>query len=303
MKYPENKIIAAINIVHQILELEEFKLDVLEVPVNEDGTITELQFFIKDLQNNGKYIGEDDEYGFNNLASVIDKLDIYHKDYFYDSLELRRNNGELIPPNDWDKLIVDFLESDYCTDLLFSIDTSLYLKYKELAKDNNCLTCLLSPTLLKPDDNFNIFIDMDGTIAEWNAAKTFEDLYLQGTFQNLHPNEDILNKLKAAIKEHPNVQFYILSCYLTDSKYALKEKQAWLDKYFPEIKTENRLFVPYGEDKSTFLAQRQIHINKKCVLIDDYTSNLLEWEKAGGLGVKYLNGINHSNKTWKGLFI
>ena len=33
--------------------------------------------------------------------------------------------------------------------------------------------------------------------------------------------------------------------------------------------------------------------------MDDYTKNLLTWEPPA-IGIKLLNGINHTNGTWKG---
>ena len=88
---------------------------------------------------------------------------------------------------------------------------------------------------------------MDGTLAEWKNVTSNYELYQQGYYESLRPNEHILNETKRLIKEGENV--FILSSFLSDSAFALEEKNSWLDKYLPELKKENRIFVPYGECK------------------------------------------------------
>ena len=84
--------------------------------------------------------------------------------------------------------------------------------------------------------------------------------------------------------------------------YAELEKKKWLDRYLPEIDSAHCLFVPYGKtNKAEFLAG-MLHrrLNKADILIDDHTPNLQYWEKAGGLGVKWLNGINGKKGCFEG---
>ena len=88
-----------------------------------------------------------------------------------------------------------------------------------------------------------IFIDMDGTLAEFKTVDTLEKLYEPGYFSNLQPNSNVVNAVKLLI-EKADVEVYVLSAYLTDSVYALDEKNKWLDRYLPELKKENRIFMP-----------------------------------------------------------
>ena len=60
----------------------------------------------------------------------------------------------------------------------------------------------------------------------------------------------------------------------------------------PEIEKTHRVFVPYGHDKKDFVDA------KDCILIDDFTQNLFSWEEAGGIAIKYINGINSTNNSW-----
>lgn len=143
-----------------------------------------------------------------------------------------------------------------------------------------------------------IFIDMDGTLAEWKNIKSNNELYQKGYYESLKPNKYILNEVKKLIEKGKDI--YILSSYLNDSDYALKEKNCWLDKYLSELPQEKRIFVPYGKCKHKYIPTR---IGLSDYLIDDYTKNLLDWQEAGGTSIKFLNGINHLKGKWQGLLL
>ena len=145
-----------------------------------------------------------------------------------------------------------------------------------------------------------IFVDMDGTLAKWNNVE-FEELFEEGYYRNLEPNENILNEVNHLIRQGEDV--YILSAYLTESDYAKKEKQEWVKQHLPQLPQEKQIFVPYGTNKAEYLKEHYSPITNQDYLIDDYTKNLLEWKEFGGIGVKYLNGINHTKATWQGLMI
>lgn len=144
-------------------------------------------------------------------------------------------------------------------------------------------------------DRQRLFVDMDGTLAEFKTVDTLETLYEKDYFINLKPNENVLGAIKQLIADN-DFDVYILSAYLTDSRYALEEKNAWLDKYLPELPQEKRLFVPCGTDKSIAVPGL---IRPDDYLLDDYTKNLSEWEPPAK-GIKLINGINHTNGTWQG---
>lgn len=138
-----------------------------------------------------------------------------------------------------------------------------------------------------------IFIDMDGTLAEFKPCDTLEKLYEEGYFRNLKPQMSVVEAAKELIASE-EFDVYVLSAVFTDSKYALKEKNEWLDEYLPEIPPEKRIFPPCGEDKKKYVDMKEGDL-----LLDDYTKNLLDWEPPG-TAIKLLNGINHSNESWDG---
>ena len=138
-----------------------------------------------------------------------------------------------------------------------------------------------------------LFVDMDGTLAVWNNVY-LEQLYEPGYFRNLPPLDRMIQKV-TAFGHQGEAEVFILSAYLPDSPYALKEKQEWLDQYLPGVDAGHRLFLPCGENKGHSVPGG-IHFTD--FLLDDYTKNLQEWTAAGGTGIKLLNGINSTQNTW-----
>ena len=61
--------------------------------------------------------------------------------------------------------------------------------------------------------------------------------------------KNVVAAVKEIVTNHPEIEVNILSAYLTDSQYALQEKNEWLDRYLPEIDQTHRIFVPCGSDK------------------------------------------------------
>ena len=144
--------------------------------------------------------------------------------------------------------------------------------------------------------NRRLFIDMDGTLAEWKENESTDILYEKGYYEKLKPNEFLLQVIKELVKKGEDI--YILSSFLNDSKYALEEKNNWLDRYLPELSKNKRIFIKYGDNKALSVPNG---VSKFDYLIDDYTKNLFDWNDAGGVAIKFLNGINNNSKQWQGL--
>ena len=138
-----------------------------------------------------------------------------------------------------------------------------------------------------------LFVDMDGTLAEFRIVDTLETLYEEGYFFNLRPHENVVEAVNRIVLENEDIEVFILSAYLTDSDYALGEKNAWIDRYLPEIDRKHRIFVPCGTDKAS-----AIDLREDDFLLDDYTINLNAWEPPAK-GIKLVNAINDTHKSWK----
>jgi hypothetical protein len=167
-----------------------------------------------------------------------------------------------------------------------------------------------------------LFVDMEGTLCTFRPVKTLEMLYTPGYFRDLPPQEPIVDAVKRIIKDHAeDIEVYVLTSYLSDSPYAVKEKMEWLDEYLPEVDCDHRIFVKCGYKKSylsewqratlfsrsdgtfasmyTAYSELRRDITEDDFLLDDYTKNLIDWEPPGR-GIKLLNGINHTRGTWQG---
>ncbi len=137
---------------------------------------------------------------------------------------------------------------------------------------------------------YSIFFDADGVIAKWNPEGKWQE---EGYFLALTPEWEVVGLIKALKKAGYNVN--ILTCYPTES--AKKEKIAWFKKV--GLEEVPQIYVPYGQNKAEYIKE----MADKNILIDDYSHNLHEWRKAGNIGIKFFNGINGTNGTWKGLAI
>lgn len=139
------------------------------------------------------------------------------------------------------------------------------------------------------------FFDMDGVMVTWRQAESDEELLSEGFFRDAPANVEVVKAVNA-IAGDPDIEVFSLSAYFTESAYALKEKNDWLDRR-TKIRMENRVFCPYGADKALFVPGG---IRPDDVLLDDYTPNLIAWSQSGGKAVKLLNGINGTKGTWTG---
>ena len=145
-----------------------------------------------------------------------------------------------------------------------------------------------------------IFLDLDGTLAKFNvrnALKRFDNEI--GFFAKLGAYKGIEEIDKMAKKGN----VYIISA--SPNEQADLDKIQWIMKYLPNIKATNILLCRVGENKAKVIEKNyNCKIDKNCILLDDYTRNLTEWEMAGGVGIKRLTSVA-DNKTgkWKGLAI
>ena len=146
----------------------------------------------------------------------------------------------------------------------------------------------------------NLFLDLDGTLAKFNnkrnALKRFDNEI--GFFANLKPYKyiEFVNEL-ANSKE---VNVYVISA--TPNDQADQDKLVWIEKYLNNVKKENICFSRIGENKAKVIKDKlNITIDNNCLLLDDYTKNLIEWQNLNGIGIKRITSkADNSRKLWKG---
>ena len=139
-------------------------------------------------------------------------------------------------------------------------------------------------------EQFRLFVDMDGTLAQFHAENNYlERMYEPGFFEELRPYNNVVGAIRRYSTSHPETEVFVLSAAI-DSQHCAAEKHNWLDKHLPEIDRQHRVFVPMGEDKAAAVPGG---IRASDTLLDDYNVNLDSWQQAGGRSVKCVNHINH----------
>ena len=147
----------------------------------------------------------------------------------------------------------------------------------------------------------NLFLDLDGTLAKFNskrnALKRFDNEI--GFFANLKPYKYIEFVNELATKENVNV--YVISA--TPNEQADKDKLVWIKKYLNQINDKNICFCRLNENKAKVIKDKlNITIDNNCLLLDDYTKNLIEWQNLNGIGIKRITSkADNSTKKWQGL--
>ena len=139
-----------------------------------------------------------------------------------------------------------------------------------------------------------LFVDLDGTCAKWQAVAE-EQLFEKGYYRNLPEYKNVVAAINHIVEAHPEIEVFVLSKYLTDSHYALNEKDEWVSEHLPGIDKAHRIFVPYEMDKRDMIPDQLCETD---YLLDDYTKNFDNWQPPAR-GIKLLNGINHTKGTWQ----
>lgn len=134
----------------------------------------------------------------------------------------------------------------------------------------------------------NLSIDMDGVLAKFNENLQAEELLFEkGYFLNLEPQRNVVRALYNVCfldwDEDISIRPRILSAFLTESKYALDEKKAWLKREVPAL-SKNYIFCECGQSKSNFI--KSTELANRDILIDDYGANCKSWMEAGGVYIK-----------------
>lgn len=168
------------------------------------------------------------------------------------------------------------------------------------------------------------FIDVDNTILEHSG------FYSLNTEQRIHhsigefPNENghaIKLMYDSAICRNPDIikalfkldNVFILTKYpdLEYEKYKQKRLTEILNISVEELLTIknkdgiNKYIALAQSDSKVIIVKDLFKIDKlnDCVLVDDYSANLIEWDNNGGKSIKYYNEYNSPNHPLKGISI
>ena len=141
---------------------------------------------------------------------------------------------------------------------------------------------------------------MIGTLAKFNVPNALNRFAIEkGFFAKLGAYKGIekINEIAAA------GNLYIISA--SPNEQADIDKISWVMKHLPNLPATNILLCREGQNKAEIIKQKyNCQIDSSCYLLDDYTKNLREWERAGGIGIKRITSVaDNSRGLWKGLMI
>lgn len=139
---------------------------------------------------------------------------------------------------------------------------------------------------------------MDGTLVEYRRDCNLSLLKSRGYFASLKPEWNMIEAMLKLNKDENSRVFILTKVYPNVFPYSVNEKIEYISKYIPDM-IDKTIMVngDTGETKSGIIRKTIGQFNHDCVLIDDFTKNLTEWENEGGVSIKYLNGINNTNGT------
>ena len=209
MKYTDKDIIMVLRVLSYVLDIIEFDLDVIEV----DSEIPDTQELKFELVN--RPCAEVTIH--SNLGEVLyDKLSAYC-DWLYDSFDERVvAEDEVIPAYDWDKLVVMFLEHEYCKDLLTYITPCIYSEYVSTGYGYNYKNRLNEYDDIIDDKNMNeltylinkeIAHKIIDTMSAYKMAEYNGSIYLSDYNAPFDSNEDFLKALKK--NDYSQNEFFI----------------------------------------------------------------------------------------------
>ena len=129
-----------------------------------------------------------------------------------------------------------------------------------------------------------VFIDMDGTIAEWGYPDgRISGEYRFGDYIGKQPINDVIAEIYNRFADPKEYVVFIISA--VPNTKAIIEKNAWLNNFFV-VPYENRIFIQKNEDKVDiidFYLRQVIGIEPKgnTILIDDKKEWLTKAEEYG----------------------
>ena len=146
----------------------------------------------------------------------------------------------------------------------------------------------------------HVFFDLDGVIFKFHFGASEEEIHTPGYFENLEEDKLVINAIKNLLYGEATkdaVKFHILSAAFNPT--AVEEKKRAVERI--GLGVIDQIYLSYGTDKSKYVC----HLGGKCILVDDFTKNLIAWGNAGEnfIPVKYLNGGNDTHQTFKGVRI
>ena len=144
-----------------------------------------------------------------------------------------------------------------------------------------------------------IFFDMDGVLVKYvrEHYKGKDPIYFhKGIHFFRYLQEDMTACSLFTALRNAGYTCYVLSRVSADDgcveEHTL-DKRIWLNDHFPDL-TDDYIILS-TKSKHEALKDHGLEIDENSILIDDFNKNLNEWQTAGGVSVKYINGVNSAS--------
>jgi len=143
-----------------------------------------------------------------------------------------------------------------------------------------------------------IYLDMDGVLANFpkDGAGTYRNV---GFFERLEVIEEGCT-IYTTLKRLGYPVTVLTKC--PDLSHSKSEKTVWLERKLQLHTGGVKVIFVSEEKKKSDAIGRKAQLQSTDILIDDYNKNLVEWQRAGGTALKFLNGQNDP-KTWSGISV
>ena len=159
---------------------------------------------------------------------------------------------------------------------------------------------------MKQNKTKNYYFDMDGVLAQYER-KAYEGDHPQWMepgkhyFRSLPADKRIMQLIDSLHKacRYTDDHIFIITSIQTGPMFNehMHDKILWLNEHFPYFQISDILIATTPKnDVAEYLHGRVL--SHRDILVDDYNKNLAEWQNAGGISVKYLNGLNSPNNDF-----
>jgi len=153
------------------------------------------------------------------------------------------------------------------------------------------------------ENQITIYCDLDDVLAQPHFVNGYLDKFdtEKGFFANLPANYENVRAIQKLI-DYPHIDIKFLSA--SPNMQADRDKLYWLIKHFTGFKLNDVIFTRLGENKIKKINRTDF---ENCVLIDDYSVNLIQWQDAGGKAIKFINTYDnpigtHTRNKIKGIY-